>query len=324
MAVLASGQFSLSKGYMFSLQNYDLRLSLQRGIGYVDVLTGYAPAVDLSINIGDTYGAVFVNGSLYVAMPNTFPGEVKKVDPATGNVLTTIIVGNDPRGMCFDGASIWCADYDLNGPGNTVTKIDPATDTVIATLTVGAKPGFIEYDGSGSVWVACLGSSTIYKIDATTNAITPINLGGVPKSLAYDNRAYMFFAIDGTTTIKKVRTTTNAITNLTMPTAIYGMCSAGESVFATDFGTKIYKINRMTNAINTINSPASPTRRPAFDGKRVWVPCGSSEKTVIVDLSDNSIEATLTNTAGSNKHVVFDNNNAFISVDTGLLRVPLI
>lgn len=306
---------------MFSFQNYDLRLSLQRGVDYVDVLNPYSPSSDLAINCGDSYGVVFVNGSLYVALPNT--SIVRKIDPVIGNTIADITVGYDPRGLCFDGQSIWCANYDVNGVGDTISKIDPSTDTVIATLTVGNNAGFIEYDGNGHVWVSCLGSTNIYKIDINTNAITVINLGVVPCAIAYDNRAYMFFATQSSAVIKRVRITTNAITNLAMPTAVYGLCSAGEFIFGTNFGNKIYKINRMNLSVASINSPATPTRRPAFDGKRVWVPCGDSEKTVIVDPSDNSIEAIFSNTNGSNKHVAFDNNNAFISVNTGLLRVPL-
>jgi streptogramin lyase len=306
---------------MFSLQNYDLRLSLQRGIDYVDVLNPYSPSSDLAINCGGAYGVVFVNGSLYVALPNT--SIVRKIDPVSGNTITDITVGYDPRGLCFDGKSVWCANYDVNGVGDTISKIDPCTDTVIATLTVGKNAGFIEYDGSGNIWVCCLGSTTIYKIDIHTDAITPINLGVAPCAIAYDNRAYMYFATKASAVIKRVRITTNVISNLVMPSSVYGLCSAGDFVFGTNFGNKVYRINRMTLAVSTITVPATPTRRPGFDGKRVWIPCGDSQKTVVIEPSDCGVSAVFENCNGSNKHVAFDNNNAFISVNTGLLRVPL-
>jgi len=175
---------------MHNLVNYDLRQALQRGEPYVDILDGYAPAVVASWPAPNVYGTVHVAGALYAALATTFPGIVRKFDATTGAVLADIVVGNDPRGLCFDGGYVWCANYDLGGvgPANTVSKIDTLSGTVVATIVTGDRPGFIEYDGAGSVWVACLGTTDAYKIDIATNAVTAVALGVQPRSLAFDNR----------------------------------------------------------------------------------------------------------------------------------------
>lgn len=309
---------------MFSNVNYDKKLATNLDVPYVDVLATYSPTVDMTVLCGDVYGMVLANGFLYAAIANEFPGIVRKIDPVSGTVLADIIVGNDPRGLCFDGQFIWCANYDLAGPGNTVSKIDPTTDTVIATVTVGSLPGLIEADDDGFVWVACFGSTNVYKINIATDVATSINVGVNTCAVCYDNRGYMYFGSKTSTVIKRVRTTTNAVTTITMPSIVYGLTSASGCVWATDFGTKVYKINRITLGIATITVSPSPTRRPGFDGKRIWVPCGTSGKTVIIDTETSDIVATNNNAAGSNKCVAFDGQNAFISVDGGIVRVPLL
>jgi YVTN family beta-propeller protein len=309
---------------MFSLHDYDLRLSLQRGVPYVDVLATWNGVPNATWAVGDTYGSVVIGGFLYVAICNTFPGEVKKIDLSTGTVVATITVGNDPRGLCYDGTYIWCADYDLNGPGNTVTKIDPSTDTVVATITVGSKPGFIEYDGIDSVWVACLGSTNAYIINCSTNAVTTVALGITPRAIAYDNRAYMYFASTSTAAIKRVRTTSKVIANLAVPAAPYGLCSAAHNVIATNFVTGVYKINRTSLAVTTIASPKSPTRRPNFDGKRIWVPCGDSGFIVVIDPDTNTVIDSIDTGSTACKYVSFDGDNAYVSIATGIMRIPLV
>lgn len=308
---------------MFSLENYDLRLSLQRGVAFADPNgIGYSPAIAATLPIGDPYGTVVVGNYIY-AVAAYFPGIVRKVSLATGLAVLDILVGDDPRGVCYDGTNIWCANYNPNGPGTTVSKIAVASDTVVATITVGNKPGFVEYDGHGYVWVACLGSTNTYKINIATNAVTVIPLGITPGCLAYDNRGYMYFGGEGFAIVKRVHITKNIVTALPVPTGIYGMCSAASYLWMTNFGDKIHRINRMNSRIVTFKLDHSPTRRPSFDGKRVWVPCGASGFTVVIDTETSAVVASINTNAGSNRFVCFDAANAYISAPTGLIKVPL-
>jgi YVTN family beta-propeller protein len=309
---------------MHSLHNYDLRLALQRGIPFADP-NGYPGTIVATWPVGDIYGTVVVGGFIYAAVAGSSPGIVRKIDLATGLAVLDITVGDDPRGLCFDGANIWCANYNSAGvpPGNTVSKIDVVTDAVVATITVGSKPCMVEFDGT-HVWVACTGSTSVSKIDILTNAVTGVAIGISPGCVAFDNRGYVLFGSAVSTSLKRVRTSTNAVTTLVMPTVIYGMCSAAGFVWATDFNTKVNRIDRMNLSVNTITLPHSPTRRPGFDGKRVWVPCGSSGYTVVIDTETNAVVTSIHTGSASDRFVSFDGDNAYISIPTGLVKVALI
>jgi YVTN family beta-propeller protein len=310
---------------MFSLDNGDLRLALQRGIAYADAGQPWAATIASRFSVPEPYGVAIVNGSLYVVLTGTSPGKVRKLNPSTGAVLADITVGNDPRGICFDGTYIWCANYGLmNGGGNTVSKIDPATDTVVATVVVGKKPVMVEADGAGSVWVACTGSNSAYKINIATNAVTTAALGFPAGNLAYDNRAYMFFG-SANGGLSRVRTTTREVTPVRTRSKMYpyGMCSAAGFIWFSNFSNRVFRINRMNAEIVAVYSPASPTRRPGFDGKRVWVPCGDSQRTVVVDCETMKVVADINVGAGSNKCVCFDANYAYIAAGNEIVKIAL-
>lgn len=77
------------------------------------------------------------------------PGEVRRIDPATGDTLATIAVGADPKGIAVGNSGVWVT----NAADGTVSRIDPATNVVIATIPVGNGPGSIAV-GSSGVWVS--------------------------------------------------------------------------------------------------------------------------------------------------------------------------
>ena len=66
-----------------------------------------------------------------------------KIDAATGGVVATVGVGDFPRGVAFDGAHIWVANYN----GGSVSKIDAATGGVVgAPIAVGVLPRGVAFD----------------------------------------------------------------------------------------------------------------------------------------------------------------------------------
>ncbi len=307
----------------------NLKQANEVGVPFYDILSDtFYPAspstspIATLTGFGNPYGMAVVGDCLYVAITDTFPGEVKKIDIATGSVVATVTVGNDPRGLYWDGAYLWCANYDLNkvGTANTVSKIDVTTDTVVATITVGLNPAIIEGDRDGGVWVACFGTTYAYRIDKATNAVTSVNIGVKTKGVAYDDRAYMIFTSGDTSEIKRVRTTNISLvyTNA-MPTTTYGVCTYGENIYITGFNSDMYRYNRRaTSGAATIAIGATPSRRPAIDDKAIWIPCGSSGKTVVYDLALNQVMLTLNLGLGSHKCVAFHGDKAFIAVDNAI------
>ena len=74
-------------------------------------------------------------------------------------VRTNIAVGNDLRGVAFDGTHIWVT----NREDDTVSKIVAATGEVAATIDVGDSPRGVAFDGT-HIWTANTGDDTVSKI----------------------------------------------------------------------------------------------------------------------------------------------------------------
>lgn len=76
------------------------------------------------------------------------------------NTVTAFATGGvGPRGVAFDGANIWVANYD----SNTVTKLNAATGGSIGTYAVGTNPYGVAFDGA-NIWVANISSNNVTKL----------------------------------------------------------------------------------------------------------------------------------------------------------------
>jgi YVTN family beta-propeller protein len=104
-------------------------------------------------------------GGLWVS---TGRGTVSHLDPASGELVADIAVGDHPRFMAIGDGSVWV----LNQGDATVSRIDPTTDRVIATIPVGSEAvdGGDLASGGGSLW-ARVTDALIARIDPKTNAV---------------------------------------------------------------------------------------------------------------------------------------------------------
>ncbi|MFL6030620.1 MAG: BTAD domain-containing putative transcriptional regulator, partial [Gaiellaceae bacterium] len=148
-------------------------------------------------------------------------GTVSRLDPATGAVAPSIVVGEEPSAIAIAAGAVWVANHRdgtvtridplgasravtttitvgdgpaavagnadavwvANELGDTVSRIDPETNTVTATIPVGRRPSAIAV-GRGAVWVANAGDGTVSRIDAEKNAVVKmIRVGGSPTGL---------------------------------------------------------------------------------------------------------------------------------------------
>jgi YVTN family beta-propeller protein len=87
---------------------------------------------------------------------------VAQVDPATGTVVHTVGVGDDPTAIAAspDGDALWVA----NTESGTVFRIDTSTSAVTAAQTVGTAPTGVAVDAQ-NVWVAVSGSDEVVRLD---------------------------------------------------------------------------------------------------------------------------------------------------------------
>jgi len=73
---------------------------------------------------------------------------VRRVDPATGAVLQSIVVGNAPRELLFDGSNLWVSNY-LSDNVTVIRAVGALRGTVLATLTGNGLdgPAGLAFDG---------------------------------------------------------------------------------------------------------------------------------------------------------------------------------
>ncbi|HLW89020.1 MAG TPA: hypothetical protein VKR57_11050, partial [Terriglobales bacterium] len=77
------------------------------------------------------------------------------------DTTTSVTVGSQPYGLCFDGANIWSANFN----DDTVTKVRANDGQVLGTFKVGAQPYGVTFDGA-NVWVSNQGDITVTKLRA--------------------------------------------------------------------------------------------------------------------------------------------------------------
>jgi YVTN family beta-propeller protein len=127
------------------------------------------PLVDA---VGDrTLGVTAHEGAVWVLLgaddEADTPGEVRRIDPSTGETVATITVGADPRGITASSSGVWVT----NAGDGTVSRIDPAANRVATTIAVGNGPGSIA-SGSSGVWVSNdFGDVALARIAPATDSV---------------------------------------------------------------------------------------------------------------------------------------------------------
>ena len=97
--------------------------------------------------------------------------KIFRIDVHT-NRVTSIRVGNGPRGLAATPTGVWVANR-LSG---TVTRIDPRTRKVVATIRVGNQPENPAVADDGTVFVPNIGNDSVSRIDPATNRV----IGTIP------------------------------------------------------------------------------------------------------------------------------------------------
>jgi Tol biopolymer transport system component len=119
------------------------------------------------------------DGSVWVS---TIDGIVR-IDPATGETLAEIAVGEPPFECAIDLAvgfgSVW-ATRGCEG-GTEVVRIDPATNQVVARVPL--EQAYCVEVGEGAVWATASGAGLVARIDPASNQVVetiPVDAGSGP------------------------------------------------------------------------------------------------------------------------------------------------
>lgn len=71
-------------------------------------------------------------------------------------------VGNQPYGLCFDGANIWAA----NNADGTVSKVRASDGVLLGSFTVPGSPFGVAFDGA-NIWVTSSAFNNVTKLRAS-------------------------------------------------------------------------------------------------------------------------------------------------------------
>ena len=88
-------------------------------------------------------------------------GTVVRIDPATGDVDTTVQLkpkGSEPEGLAWDGTHLWVVDQ----AGGRVVELDP-DGAVVDEFRTGDEPRLVTAGDSG-IWVANYGGTSVSRI----------------------------------------------------------------------------------------------------------------------------------------------------------------
>jgi YVTN family beta-propeller protein len=203
---------------------------------------------------------------------------VSVIDTKTNNVVTSIPVGNFPRGMAIlpNGNYI----YVTNRDDNSVSVIDTTINKVTTNIHVGIQPYGIAVTPNGKyLYVANSGNSTVSIINTSTNnVITTIEVKSNPQFIAFSpNGQYVYIDYAHDNSISKIDTATNTFTaNISVGAEPQDIVISpdGNYVYVANFGDKTVSVistvtDKVVTTIPVELNPYGMAMTP--DGKYLYV-----------------------------------------------------
>jgi hypothetical protein len=183
---------------------------------------------------------------------------------------TVFPVGNQPYGLCFDGANIWTANF----AGNNVTKVRASDGEVLGTFAVGSQPFGVTFDGA-DVWVSNEKDNSVTKLRASDGKnLGTFAAGTFPSWMAFDGQNLWIpnSPSSGLGTVTRMRT----------DGVILGAFQVGPNPIAAAFdGADVWVTNNGSNTVTklrasdgTVLGTFTVGYNPigvAFDGTNIWV-----------------------------------------------------
>ncbi len=181
-------------------------------------------------------------------------------------------------------------------PANVLAAIDPMTGKVVDSIPVGTRPSDVAY-GSGSLWVANVGDSTVTRVDPKTNeALRSISVPAPPIGLAAGSGAVWVASSDGSlrridpdfNSVADVRPAAKTfITSSVLPSPV---AVGARSVWVAG-NTEISQIDPATgNVVNKTPSGFSPSGIAIGSGS-VWVAENTENEVTRIDLAGGATTA---------------------------------
>ena len=153
------------------------------------------------------YAVLVAAGRVFAAGGS--PGALYRIDPAqSAGAMTTVAtnLGDDPRGLAFDGARIWST----NNPSVSIVTPGATLPWTVTTISSGfsSTKGAL-FDGS-NVWVVAYGLSALLKLDSAGTILQTVSVGQHPEQAVFDGANIWVPSLDfGDVTV--VRAATGAV-----------------------------------------------------------------------------------------------------------------
>jgi hypothetical protein len=136
--------------------------------------------IHMTFDVGGT-DLAFTEGRAWVL---DILGELVPIDLAQGKTLNPVSLPGNINAVAMTPDAAWAADKGSNGKG-VVHHIPISGGGGIVDIPVGGTPNDIVV-GGGSVWVACYGDGTVWRIDPLSDQATKFVVGGHPTQLTVD------------------------------------------------------------------------------------------------------------------------------------------
>lgn len=181
------------------------------GVVKIDPMTSAIVDTFATATPSQTEAPAVAAGDGGVWLTNWNNNTVTRLDPATGQTVATIPVGEAPGGIAVAPGAVWVANHH----SDSLSRIDPTTNSVVATVTLGSAPrngpqGIAAT--SDAVWSAVPNLNGLVRIDPFTNGLTAtIPTGQECGSVAADSDAVWVAAGCGPSLVTRIDPDTNKI-----------------------------------------------------------------------------------------------------------------
>ncbi len=230
-------------------------------------------------------------------------------------------VGSSPRGIAFDGESMWISHYG----SSYVTKLRASDGACVTPCTHGVGFLFsngIAYDGA-NVWIANTTNSSVTRLrafDGTCVAPCTFAVGNTPLGVAFDG-TNIWVANSGNGTVTKLRASDGACVGgscaFVVGSTPNGIAFDGTSIWVANSGsgtvTKLRASDGACVGVCTFSVGTNP-HGLAFDGSNIWAANSGSANVTKLRASDGTCLSTCTFAVGANPNaIVFDGTNVWVT-----------
>jgi hypothetical protein len=197
------------------------------------------------------HGVLAARGDIYVT-GSTSPGRLYRIDPTApaGNVaIVTSNLGDQPRGIAYDGNRIWTANS--GGSVSCIRFSFICNPVCVTTVTAGfSVPRGMLYDGA-HIWVTDEGDHKLKKLDERGNILgTPIAVGFSPGFPVFDGvNLWVPSASDSVTVVRVKDVAGNPLTTPFVLATLTGNGLDGPVTAAFD-GERMLVTNQLGNRVS--------------------------------------------------------------------------